>query len=59
MVSNCINYDCPIVKQYGQICLTQYPKNKPLDNVERIHPLTKNKPTKGENGRYTCYQFGD
>jgi len=58
MASKCINYDCPIVKLYGQICTTQYPEGKEYDNVARPYTFANNKPVLN-NGRYTCYQFGD
>jgi hypothetical protein len=54
----CINYNCPIVKQYGQICTTLY--HGDLTNKRKNNITLENiKPNQNENGNYYCYQFGD
>ena len=56
----CINYDCPIVKKYGQICTTLYigdltslgkPKYISIEKIKPQHNI--------DTDTYTCYQFGD
>jgi len=56
----CINYDCPIVKKYGQICTTLY--NGTLTNIdvpEHISTVKIEPQHNTETNTYTCYQFGD
>ena len=54
----CINYKCPIVTKYGQICTTLY--HGDLTNKRNNNYNIQNiKPKLSEDGSYYCYQFGD
>jgi hypothetical protein len=57
-MAKCINYECPIINNCGQICTTLYPKSKQIDNVNQSIKLKKFEPYQS-SGSWYCYQFGD